>query len=120
MVLVIGTDWPSGTSFPGSNTAPAPVDTQATLDGANVKLGNDNATCAQVSTFKTAIGLDASGKPTSSDHPTSSTTPTRAYALSPEVKDSAPREATRLSVSGLPGRRSNRGPVAVFTGFDSS
>ncbi|TFV34006.1 LytR family transcriptional regulator [Streptomyces sp. T1317-0309] len=44
----------------------------------------------QVSTFKTAIGLDASGKPTSSDHPTSSTTPTRAYALSPEVKDSAP------------------------------
>ncbi|MEV6992683.1 LCP family protein [Streptomyces sp. NPDC093228] len=90
IVLVIGTDWPSGTSFPGSKTAPAPVDTQATLDGANVKLGNDNATCAQVSTFKTAIGLDASGKPTSSDRPTSSTTPTRAYALSPEVKDSAP------------------------------
>ncbi|MGW2933340.1 LCP family protein [Streptomyces sp. NPDC001156] len=90
IVLVIGTDWPSGTSFPGSKTAPVPVDTQAALDGANMKLGNDNDTCAQVSTFKTAIGLDASGKPTSSDHPTSSTSPTRAYALSPEVNDSAP------------------------------
>ena len=89
-MLLIGSDWSHGTSFPGSKTAPVPVDTQAALNGANAKYGNDNDKCAQVSTFNDVIGLDAYGRPTTSDHPASSTSPTRAYALAPHVKDSAP------------------------------
>ncbi|SCE10016.1 LytR cell envelope-related transcriptional attenuator [Streptomyces sp. DvalAA-14] len=89
IVLLIGADWPTGATFPGGKAAPAPVDTQAALNGTNQQLGTDKK-CAEVSTYKDVIGLDASGKPTSSDHPASGTSPTRAYALSPNVKDSAP------------------------------
>jgi hypothetical protein len=87
IVLLIGNDWQTGTTFPGSKTSPAPVDTQAALDGSNNQIGTAKG-CAQVSTYKDVIGLDANGKPTSSDHPVSSTSPTRAYQLAPNVKDS--------------------------------
>jgi len=90
LVLLIGSDWSSGTSFPGGKASPAPVDTQAALDGANAKYGNENNKCAEVSTFNDVIGLDAAGRPTSSDHPASSTSPTRAYAIATYRKDSAP------------------------------
>ncbi|WP_329460224.1 LCP family protein [Streptomyces sp. NBC_01497] len=87
--LLIGADWSTGTSYPGGKAALAPVDTRAALSGTNSQLGTDKE-CTKVSTFNDVIGLDANGRPTTSDHPVSSTSPSRAYALSPDVKDSAP------------------------------
>jgi LCP family protein required for cell wall assembly len=89
IVLLIGADWRTGTRFPGGRTTPAPADTRAALDGSNSQLGSHKE-CTKVSTYNDVIGLDGEGRPTTSDHPASSTSPSRAYALSPDVKDSAP------------------------------
>jgi hypothetical protein len=59
------------------------------LKGSNHQTGTTKG-CAQVSTYHDVIGLDADGMPTTSDHPYSSTSPTEAYALAKNVKDSAP------------------------------
>ncbi|MEU6239941.1 LCP family protein [Streptomyces sp. NPDC047024] len=89
IVLLIGADWKTGDTFPGGKSTPAQVDTQAALKDADKQTG-DTQKCAQVSPFGNVIGLDAEGKPTSSDHPRSSTSPTKAYDLVPNLKDSAP------------------------------
>jgi LCP family protein required for cell wall assembly len=78
-VLVIGSDWPSGTVFPGSSAAPAPADTKAALAGSNSLTGADNSKCAHVSTQLTI--------PTG---PNTGITPEQAYADHPEVPNSAP------------------------------
>ncbi|PYC87669.1 transcriptional regulator [Streptomyces tateyamensis] len=82
VTLVIGRDWPSGTAFTGgagsAPSAPAPVNTQAALSDAAAQTADDAGKCAQVSTDAT-VKLDGVGM-----------NPTKAYARSPEVPDSAP------------------------------
>ncbi|WNI17073.1 hypothetical protein [Actinacidiphila sp. ITFR-21] len=79
----------TGTGTDGTEPAGPGGGGRAALSGAGKQLG-DTKGCAEVSTFNDVIGPDADGVPTSSDHPAASTSPTRAYALSPNVKDSAP------------------------------
>jgi LCP family protein required for cell wall assembly len=50
--LVIGTDWNSGTTFPHSRPAPAPVDTAAALNNTHAQNGGA-PTCVTVSTADT-------------------------------------------------------------------
>ncbi|WP_236652422.1 LCP family protein [Streptacidiphilus neutrinimicus] len=78
IVLLIGSDWSSGSAFPGGSAAPAPANTKAALTDAHAQTANQNS-CAQVSTFDT-VSLPGYG----------GMTPTRAYALSPKVPNSAP------------------------------
>jgi hypothetical protein len=59
------------------------------LNGSHQQTG-DTKKCATVSPYNDVIGLDANGMPTSEDRPPSSTSPTEAYALAKNVKDSAP------------------------------
>ncbi|MDQ0909437.1 LCP family protein required for cell wall assembly [Streptomyces canus] len=89
IVLLIGTDWTTGDTFPGGKPTPTHVDTQVALNGSHQQTG-DTKKCATVSPYNDVIGLDANGMPTSEDHPPSSTSPTEAYALAKNVKDSAP------------------------------
>ncbi|RAG82891.1 LytR family transcriptional regulator [Streptacidiphilus pinicola] len=77
IVLLIGSDWTSGTTFPGGSAAPSPVDTKAALSDSHAQTAADSG-CAQVSTFDT-VSLPGYG----------GMTPTRAYALSPNVPNSA-------------------------------
>ncbi|MEV6115292.1 LCP family protein [Streptomyces sp. NPDC052109] len=53
LTLVIGSDWPGGTSYPGGSSAPAPVDTQAAVGGAHASTADQAKTCAKVSPYKT-------------------------------------------------------------------
>ncbi|WP_329572451.1 LCP family protein [Kitasatospora sp. NBC_01266] len=84
ITLVIGKDWTSGTTFGGGSASggapasPAPVNTQAALSNSNAQTADDSTKCAQVSTQDT-VSLNGVGM-----------TPTRAYAKSPSVPDSAP------------------------------
>ncbi|WP_084701049.1 LCP family protein [Streptacidiphilus anmyonensis] len=78
IVLLIGADWTSGTTFPGGSAVPAPANTKAALTDSHAQTANESS-CAQVSTFDT-VSLPGYG----------GMTPTRAYALSPKVANSAP------------------------------
>ncbi|WP_236653266.1 LCP family protein [Streptacidiphilus melanogenes] len=78
IVLLIGSDWASGTTFPGGTAVPAPANTKAALTDSHAQTANESG-CAQVSTFDT-VSLPGYG----------GMTPTRAYALSPKVPNSAP------------------------------
>ncbi|WP_199829610.1 LCP family protein [Streptomyces sp. MMG1121] len=53
LTLVIGADWPSGTSFPGGSSSPAPADTQAAVSNAHASTADQAKTCAKVSPYKT-------------------------------------------------------------------
>jgi LCP family protein required for cell wall assembly len=53
LTLVIGNDWPSGTSFPGGTSAPAPADTKAAVGGAHASTADQAKTCAKVSPYRT-------------------------------------------------------------------
>ncbi|WP_369368358.1 LCP family protein [Streptomyces sp. CG4] len=53
LTLVIGGDWPSGTSFPGGSSAPAPADTHAAVSNAHASTADQAKTCAKVSPYKT-------------------------------------------------------------------
>ncbi|MET8804046.1 LCP family protein [Streptomyces sp. NPDC004546] len=53
LTLVIGSDWPSGTGFPGGTSSPAPADTQAAVGGAHASTADEAKTCAKVSPYKT-------------------------------------------------------------------
>ncbi|MFE9424706.1 LCP family protein [Kitasatospora sp. NPDC006697] len=85
--LVIGKDWPSGTTFgaaasgsaggAGGSATPAPVNTQQALSESNAQTADDGSKCAPVSTDAT-VKLNGVGM-----------NPTKAYALSPKVPDSA-------------------------------
>jgi LCP family protein required for cell wall assembly len=87
IVLLIGSDWTTGTTYPGGHPSSAPADTQKALSGALERNGGDS-TCVHVSTDRT-ISVTADGKPTTAVTKWG-VTPTTAYARSPEVKDSAP------------------------------
>ncbi|MBP0461006.1 LCP family protein [Streptomyces montanisoli] len=79
VVLTIGADWTSGTSFPGgSGSGGAKADTHAAVSGAHVEHADDSTSCAKVSKYKT---VEINGVPM---------TPSQAYAASPNKKDSAP------------------------------
>ncbi|NUS13936.1 MAG: LCP family protein [Streptomyces sp.] len=90
IVLVVGSDWTAGTTFPGAKVGASDAQRKSALDGANSQLGSEKGTCAKVSRFNDVIGVDANGRVTTAPNPPHSTSPTRAYAISPNVKDSAP------------------------------
>jgi LCP family protein required for cell wall assembly len=85
--LVIGADWKSGTTFPGSKPSPAPLDTEATLAGTHVQNGSKNKGCVLVSTDQTENKLGLSGGATLSSPPE---TPEQMFDLYPKVPMSAP------------------------------
>ncbi|WP_244188917.1 LCP family protein [Streptomyces yokosukanensis] len=76
LTLVIGSDWPSGTSFPGGSSSPAPADTQAAVGGAHASTADQSKTCAKVSPYKT-VTIDGV-----------SMTPSQAYAAARGTPDS--------------------------------
>ncbi|MGW5479154.1 LCP family protein [Streptomyces sp. NPDC004008] len=56
LTLVIGSDWPSGTSYPsssGDSSSPAPADTHAAVSNAHAQTADQSKSCAQVSPYKT-------------------------------------------------------------------
>ncbi|MFB8175635.1 LCP family protein [Streptomyces sp. NPDC055966] len=77
LTLVIGSDWPTGTSFPGGSSRPAPADTHAAVSNAHASTADDSKTCAQVSQYRT-VSLGGV-----------SMTPAQAYAAARDVPDSA-------------------------------
>ncbi|MGW0209519.1 LCP family protein [Streptomyces sp. NPDC003233] len=76
LTLVIGSDWPSGTTFPGGKSAPAPADTKAAVGGAHASTADQARTCAKVSPYKT---VNLNGVPM---------TPAQAYAAARGKPDS--------------------------------
>ncbi|MER5547927.1 LCP family protein [Streptomyces sp. NPDC002589] len=56
LTLVIGSDWPSGTTYPsgnGGSSSPAPADTHAAVGGAHAETADQSKSCARVSPYKT-------------------------------------------------------------------
>ncbi|SHI13056.1 LCP family protein [Streptomyces sp. 3214.6] len=53
LTLVVGSDWPSGTTYPGGASSPAPADTKAAVSGAHAQTADQAKTCAKVSPYKT-------------------------------------------------------------------
>ncbi|KPI02213.1 cell envelope-related transcriptional attenuator, partial [Actinobacteria bacterium OK074] len=82
LVLIIGADWTSGTTYSGSSSgsssSAAPADTGAAVADAHASTANESKSCAQVSTYKT---VSLNGVPM---------TPTQAYEAATSKKDSAP------------------------------
>ncbi|WP_236052512.1 MULTISPECIES: LCP family protein [Streptomyces] len=77
LTLVVGSDWPGGSSYPGASTAsPAPADTKAAVSHAHASTADQAKTCAKVSPYKT-VTLD--GVPM---------TPSQAYAAARKKPDS--------------------------------
>jgi LCP family protein required for cell wall assembly len=76
LTLVIGTDWPSGATFPGGTGKPAPVDTQAALNNSHAETADQTGKCAKVSRYRT---VQINGVPM---------TPTQAYAAARTKPDS--------------------------------
>ncbi|MGW7822255.1 LCP family protein [Streptomyces puniciscabiei] len=76
LTLVIGSDWPSGTTFPGGSSSPAPADTQAAVGGAHASTADQAKTCAKVSPYRT-VSLNGV-----------SMTPAQAYAAARSTPDS--------------------------------
>ncbi|MEV7975630.1 LCP family protein [Streptomyces sp. NPDC086519] len=71
VVLVVGSDWTSGTSYPASSG-----DTKAAVANANASTASDSKTCAKVSPYKT---VSLNGIPM---------TPAQAYAAASNKPDS--------------------------------
>ncbi|MCI3270548.1 LCP family protein [Streptomyces cylindrosporus] len=79
VTLVIGSDWPSGTTFGSSGTSSAaPADTHAAVSDAHAQTADKAKTCAKVSPYKT---VEINGV---------AMTPAQAYAAASNKKDSAP------------------------------
>ncbi|MEY9843304.1 LCP family protein [Streptacidiphilus sp. MAP5-3] len=78
VVLLVGTDWTTGDTYPGGTAKPAPVDTKTALQDSHSQTANDSNVCAPVSTYDT-VELNGVGM-----------TPTQAYAESANVPNSAP------------------------------
>ncbi|MFE1886966.1 LCP family protein, partial [Streptomyces diastatochromogenes] len=47
LTLVIGSDWPSGTSYSGGTSSPAPADTKAAVSNAHAQTADQAKTCAK-------------------------------------------------------------------------
>ncbi|TKA00616.1 LytR family transcriptional regulator [Actinacidiphila oryziradicis] len=77
LTLVIGADWPSGTTYPGGTSSAAPADTHAAVSGAHSQTADQGKTCAPVSKYKT---VQVNGVPM---------TPAQAYAAAGTKPDSA-------------------------------
>ncbi|MFF4576779.1 LCP family protein, partial [Streptomyces sp. NPDC001410] len=75
LTLVIGSDWPGGTSYPGG-TSSAPADTKAAVSNAHAQTADQAKTCAKVSPYKT---VELGGVPM---------TPAQAYAAARTKPDS--------------------------------
>ncbi|MEY9969145.1 LCP family protein required for cell wall assembly [Streptacidiphilus sp. MAP12-16] len=81
LVLVIGSDWTSGTTFSatsGGASSPAPVNTSVALNNSHAQTGDQTNTCVPVSTQYT-VQLNGVGM-----------TPIQAFSRSPDVPVSAP------------------------------
>ncbi len=76
LTLVIGSDWPNGTSYPGGSSSPAPADTKAAVGGAHASTADEAKTCAKVSPYRT-VTFDGV-----------SMTPSQAYAAARNKPDS--------------------------------
>ncbi|WP_234360152.1 LCP family protein [Streptomyces sp. DSM 15324] len=76
VTLVIGSDWPSGTTYPGGTSSSAPADTGAAVSNAHAQTADEATTCAEVSRFRT---VELNGVPM---------TPTQAYAAAGGKPDS--------------------------------
>ncbi|MGI5142970.1 MULTISPECIES: LCP family protein [unclassified Streptomyces] len=76
LTLVIGSDWPSGTTYPGGSSSPAPADTHAAVSNAHAQTADQSKTCAQVSPYRT-VSLNGV-----------SMTPAQAYASARNQADS--------------------------------
>ncbi|MEU0007233.1 LCP family protein [Streptomyces sp. NPDC006314] len=76
LTLVVGSDWPSGTSYPGGSLSPAPADTKAAVSNAHASTADQAKACAKVSPYKT-VALDGV-----------SMTPPQAYAAARSKPDS--------------------------------
>ncbi|MGW7524120.1 LCP family protein [Streptomyces sp. NPDC054783] len=76
LTVVIGSDWPSGTSYPGGSSSPAPADTKAAVGGAHASTADQAKTCAKVSPYRT---VSLNGIPM---------TPAQAYAAARGKPDS--------------------------------
>lgn len=78
LTLVVGSDWTSGTTYPGGSSSSAPANTKKAVSNAHVETANQTNTCAQVSTFQT---VELNGVPM---------TPPQAYADARNTPNSAP------------------------------
>ncbi|MFK4106185.1 LCP family protein [Streptomyces sp. NPDC019531] len=76
LTLVIGSDWTSGTAYPGGSSSPAPADTKAAVSDAHAQTADEAKTCAKVSPYKT-VSLNGVAM-----------TPAQAYAAATNKKDS--------------------------------
>ncbi|MGW2425957.1 LCP family protein [Streptomyces sp. NPDC001709] len=76
LTLVIGSDWPSGTGYPGGSSSPAPADAKTAVGGAHASTADQAKTCAKVSPYKT-VSLNGV-----------SMTPAQAYAAARGKPDS--------------------------------
>jgi LCP family protein required for cell wall assembly len=77
LTLVIGADWPSGSTYPGGDaSSSAPVDTKAAVSNAHAQTADQAKTCAKVSPYKT---VELGGVPM---------TPSQAYAAARGKPDS--------------------------------
>lgn len=76
LTLVVGSDWPSGTRYPGGASSSAPADTKAAVGGAHAQTADQAKTCAKVSPYKT---VSLNGVPM---------TPSQAYAAARNRPDS--------------------------------
>ncbi|MET8957519.1 LCP family protein [Streptomyces sp. NPDC004533] len=82
LTLVIGSDWPSGTTYPTSASAqsgtpaPTPADTHAAISNAHAETADQPKTCAKVSPYKT---VNLNGAPM---------TPSQAYTAAAGQPDS--------------------------------
>jgi LCP family protein required for cell wall assembly len=76
LTLVVGSDWPTGTAFPGGTVKPAPVDTRAALNNSHAQTADEAKTCAKVSKYRT---VQINGVPM---------TPSQAYAAAATRPDS--------------------------------
>lgn len=76
LTLVIGSDWPSGSAYPGG--AAGASNAHSALSDSDSQTADQSGACAKVSTYNT---VNLNGVPM---------TPTRAYANSRDVPNSAP------------------------------
>lgn len=83
VVLLIGSDRPTGTTFPGGRTTVSDAQKKSALDGASSRLGSAKGRCAPVSRFTDVTGVDAAGRATDpprtrrAPRPRSARTPSR-------------------------------------------
>ncbi|WP_369390345.1 LCP family protein [Streptomyces sp. CG1] len=78
LTLVIGSDWPGGTTYGSGSggSSPAPADTHAAVSNAHAETADQSKTCAKVSPYKT-VSLNGV-----------SMTPAQAYAAASSQPDS--------------------------------